>query len=168
MEDQDLQRPGDSGPETPPGLAPLCALRFSVADITDVEALAPGRRVTLQIIPGSEIDGARIRGHLLPGGTFTQTGRADNVVEVEGRFVIETDDNHHIAARSIGLISLPPRFAAQLARGKPYDPTELYARGAILFEAAEGSPYAWMNRGLYLVRTEWRGPHAYSTVWRVQ
>lgn len=167
MEDRDLPRPDDPRLKAPPGLEFLCASQFSVVDISDVHSLAPGRRVTLQIEPGSRIEGPQVKGHFLPGGTFVQTARADNVVEVEGRLLIETHDGHHIVARSMGLLSMPPDVAAQLERGERYDPASLYARGAIVFEAAEGSPYAWLNRGLYVVRTVWAGARAFSALWRV-
>lgn len=167
MEDHNLPRPGDPRLAEPPALEFICASQLSLVDGSDVQSLAPGRRVVLQIEPGGRIEGPRLKGWFLPGGLFTQLARADRVVEVDGRYLIETDDGHRIASRSRALISLAPNVEAELARGESYDPATLYARAAILFEAAEGSPYSWLNRGLFIVRSEWTGTRKFSTVWRV-
>lgn len=167
MEDRDLPRPDDPRLAEPPGLEFLCASQVRLAEVSDVRSLDVGRRVIMQIEPGARIKGPRLRGSFLPGSIIVQMARSDHIIETEGRILIETDDGHHIFGRSIGILSFSPDITRRLAEGQPYDPASLYVRAAVAFDAAEGGPYAWLNRGIYILKSEWAGAEAFSTLWRV-
>lgn len=167
MEDREILHPEDPRLALPPELEFLCATHVTLADVSDVHALTIGSRVIMQVEPGGRIQGPRLTGRFLPGSVVIQLARSDHVVEVEGRFLIETDDGHHIFTRSMGVLSASAEIARELAEGQRYDPASLYLRASVAFEAAQDSPYAWLNRGLYIAKSEWAGADAFSTIWRI-
>ena len=105
-----------------------------------------GRR---RIIPitGGRIEGARLKGRVLPGGADWQIVRADGVADLDARYTVESDDGALIYVSNRGLRHGPPEVLAQLARGEDVDPARYYMRTQPWFETGDAR-YAWLNRAI--------------------
>ena len=80
---------------------------------------------------------------MLPGGADWQLVRADGVLEIDARYTLRTDDGHAISVYNRGIVASHPDDA---------DPARstLYVRTTPSFEAPNESPYAWLNRSIFV------------------
>ena len=104
---------------------PLMMLRVNVATPQSVGAVPHGAR---RIVPisGGVFEGSRLRGTVLPGGSADWLLlRADDVLEMDLRVTLRTDDGALISMRSFGMRHGPPDVIAAIARGE----TDLVAFG---------------------------------------
>jgi len=103
-----------------------------------------GRR---RIIPitGGRVEGARLRGTVLPGGADWQIVRADGVADLDARYTVQSDDGALIYVRNRGLRHAAPEVLERLARGEDVDPSRYYMRTHPWFETGDAR-YAWLNR----------------------
>jgi len=96
-------------------------------------------------IKGGTFEGPRVKGVVLPGGGDWFVRRADQVVEVDVRCVLNTDDNQLIYCRLRGINDMTPEVAIRAVRGESIDSAKYYFRVTTVLET--GSPkYAWLNR----------------------
>ncbi len=96
-------------------------------------------------IKGGKFEGPKVKGAVLPGGGDWFVRRADQLVEVDVRCVLRTDDNHLIYLRLRGINEITPEVAIKAVSGESTDSPEYYFRVTAVFET--GSPkYAWLNR----------------------
>lgn len=125
-------------------LEPLFRATITLAPPQELGDAPLGRR---RIIPitGGRVEGARLRGTVLPGGADWQVVRSDGVADLDARYTVETDDGALIYVRNRGLRHGSPEVLAQLARGEDVDPTRYYMRTHPSFETGEAR-YAWLNR----------------------
>jgi len=100
-------------------------------------------------ITGGTVEGANIRGKMLPGGADWQVLRADGAAVLHALYVLETDDGVRIQVENHGLRHGPEAVMRRLASGEPVDPSEYYFRAAPTFSAPAGK-YEWLNRSLFL------------------
>jgi len=107
-----------------------------------------GTRRMVPIRSGT-IEGATIRGKVLPGGADWQVLRGDGVAELHALYLLETDDGVRIQVENHGLRHGPEAVMRRLAAGEPVDPSEYYFRAAPRFSAPAGK-YDWLNRNLFL------------------
>lgn len=155
-------------PNAPPGLDFLFASHVVVKDPLEVGQFITGRRLIISTEPGARIAGPRMNGQILPGSTLVGLVRSDGVVETEGHVFFDMDDGHRILARINGLLSMSAEAAREVAEGRPYDPTWLYSRSLVRFEAADDGPYAWLNRNLHIAKASRTADGGIdSTVWQV-
>ncbi len=119
-------------------------LKASVAPAIEV---SPSRRVIA--ITGGEIRGARVNGIVLPGGADFQTVRADGVIELTARYVIQTDSGALIYVENFGLRHGPPDSMDRLHRGEPVDSSLIYFRTTPRFETA-ASEYQWLTKYIFV------------------
>ena len=103
-----------------------------------------GRRRIIPITGGS-IEGARLKGRVLPGGADWQVVRADGVADLDARYTVQTEDGALIYVSNRGLRHGPPEVLAQLARGEDVDAGLYYMRTQPWFETGDAR-YAWLNR----------------------
>jgi hypothetical protein len=82
---------------------------------------------------------------VLPGGAGWTLLRRDDVLEIEVRVTLETDDKQHIYMAWKGLRHGPKEVIARLNRGEDVDPTTYYFRTTPYFETGS-SKYGWLNR----------------------
>lgn len=109
-----------------------------------------GERRVINIL-GGRVDGAKLKGRILPGGADWQIVRADGVAEIEARYAIEADDGALVMVESRGLRHGPTDVMARLMQGDRVDPALYYFRSALRFETAAPS-LAWLNRVLTIAR----------------
>jgi hypothetical protein len=122
----------------------LMQLQVAVGGMQKFGAVPLGKRITAPITSG-HFEGPRLRGIVLPGGGDWTLLRGDDVLELDLRVTLQTDDSALIHMRSFGLRHGPPDVLAALAHGELVDPTTYYFRTRPRFET--GHPkYAFLNR----------------------
>jgi hypothetical protein len=102
-----------------------------------------GRRIA-QFGTG-RFEGPKLKGTVLPGGAGWILIRRDDVLEVNVRLTLETDDNQHIQMTWKGFRHGPKAVIDRLNRGETVDPATYYFRTTPYFETSS-EKYAWMNR----------------------
>jgi hypothetical protein len=122
----------------------LFAMRVEVAALLCVGG-PPGLGRRVGPITGGTVDGARIRGTILPNGSDWQIERSDGALTLDGRIVISTEDGALIAMTYTGLRHGPADTMARLNRGENVDATSYYFRIAARFSTS-APRYEWVNR----------------------
>src|SRR5215510_14988106 len=93
---------------------------------------------------GGSFEGPKLNGRVLPGGGWSLI-RHDEVLEVDVRLVLETDDKHQIHMAWKGLRHGPKEIMDRLYCGEIVDPRAYYFRTTPYFETSS-EKYDWMNR----------------------
>lgn len=132
----------------PPTLTPLADLAVSVGPPIEVGTGPHGRRRVIPILGGT-VTGERLSGRILPGGNDYQIIRADNVLELQARYVVETPSGALIYVENTGMRDGPAELLARQAAGESVDPALIYFRTAPRFETA-APDYQWLTRRIFL------------------
>jgi hypothetical protein len=103
-----------------------------------------GTRRIARLTNGS-FEGPKLKGTVLPGGGSWAVLRRDDVMEIEVRITLETDDKQHIYMHWKGLRHGPKEVMDRLNRGENVDPATYYFRTTPYFETSS-EKYGWMNR----------------------
>ena len=90
-------------------------------------------------------EGPKLKGAVLPGGGGCSLMRRDDVLEIEVRLTLETDDKEQIYMSWKGFRHGPKEVIDRLNRGETVDPGAYYFRATPYFETSS-EKYAWMNR----------------------
>ncbi len=125
-------------------LEPMFRATITLAPPQELGDAPLGRRRIIPITGGS-IEGARLKGRVLPGGADWQVVRADGVADLDARYTVQTEDGALIYVSNRGLRHGPPEVLAQLARGEDVDAGLYYMRTQPWFETGDAR-YAWLNR----------------------
>jgi hypothetical protein len=134
-------------PVATPTLIHLADLKASVLAPIDLGVGPSGRRRVIPITGGT-VEG-RISGRVLGGANDYQIIRADHVLELQARYVIETNDGATIYVENNGLRDGPADLLAKQAAGEMVDPNLIYFRTVPRFETADPR-YLWLTRRLFL------------------
>jgi hypothetical protein len=116
-------------------------------------SLGNGPHGVRRIVPitGGTVTGPRLQGKVLPGGADWQFVRpADDVLEIEAKYTLETHDGVRIMVTNRGFRRGPKEVIDRLARGEQVDPSLYYFRTSAQFEVATDSPYAWLNQSVFV------------------
>lgn len=105
---------------------------------------AGGERMTVPIRSGY-FEGERMNGIVMPGGSDWIIRRPDDVLQLNVRITLKTDDDQLIAMRYRGLRHGSPEMHERATRGEAIDWEKYYFRTAIEFETGS-ERYAWMNK----------------------
>lgn len=118
-----------------PTFAPLFTLEVELVRPIAVGACSAG---DVRVIPFREgvFYGPSLRGRILDGGTDWQDVRADRVLEITARYLLETDEGERIEVRSNGLRAGGADAIARLERGERLSADEYYFRTAIRLRTA--------------------------------
>jgi hypothetical protein len=129
-----------------PRLELLAHLSVTLAPPQSVGKVLTGER---RIIPitGGRVEGARLRGEVLPGGADWQIVAADGTALLEARYTLRTEDGALIYVRNTGVRHGPPEVLAAVARGEEVDPAKYYFRATPVFETGDAK-YGWLNRAV--------------------
>lgn len=124
----------------------LCTVAAHVdwRNVIDVGVTPHGIR-QIVYIKGGTFEGPKIKGTVLPGGGDWFVRRADQVVEVDVRCALRTDDNHIIYCCLKGINEMTAEVAIRAITGKSVDSSKYYFRVTAVMEAGSGK-YAWLNR----------------------
>ncbi|HYM35180.1 MAG TPA: DUF3237 domain-containing protein [Steroidobacteraceae bacterium] len=101
-------------------------------------------------ITGGTFTGPKINGQIVPGGADWQFVRSDQVLQVEARYTLKTDDGVLIMITNRGMRHGPPEVIDRIARGEKVDPSLYYFRTVAEFEAPADSKYSWLNKAIFV------------------
>lgn len=141
--------------------------RISV-DVTGIQELGKTAKGIRKIVPitGGSFEGPNMKGNVVAGGYDWQLLRADEVVEIDARYMLQTDEGDLITIINTGLRHGPPEIMQLLAKGEEVDPSEYYFRSIPVFET--GNPkYAWLMRSVFIATGIRKPKQALIDVWRV-
>ena len=96
-------------------------------------------------LTAGSFEGPKLKGTVLPGGGSWVILRRDDVLEIEVRIILETDDKQHVYMQWKGLRHGPKEVMNLLNRGENVDPASYYFRATPYFETSS-EKYGWMNR----------------------
>jgi len=124
----------------------LCTVTTHVnwQQVIDVGATPHGIRQIIYI-KGGKFDGPKLKGVVLPGGGDWFVRRADQMVELDVRCVLRTNDNHLIYCCLKGVNEMTSEVAIKAITGKPVDSSKYYFRVTTVTETGS-KKYAWLNR----------------------
>jgi len=123
---------------------PLMTVRIAAARPQKLGTVPHGNRIIVPVT-GGDFDGPRLRGRILSGGGDWLLLRSDDVLELDLRITLETDDRALIYMTFQGLRHGPPDVIAALGRGEVVDPASYYFRTVPRFETSS-EKYAFLNR----------------------
>jgi len=131
-----------------PVLRPFCTLEVELAPVLNLGQGRFGQRRIIPII-GGRVTGERISGRILNLGADWQSINADNVADLDARYVFETADGALVEIINKGFRHGPPEVMKRLATGEPVDPATYYMRSTARLET--GHPdYQWLNRMVFV------------------
>ncbi|HVV44527.1 MAG TPA: DUF3237 domain-containing protein [Bryobacteraceae bacterium] len=133
---------------TAPGLEFVMEARVSVGAAQDVGRVPAGER---RIIPitGGTFEGPRLHGRVVPGGADWQIIRADDTVELDARYTLETESGGLIYVWNRAIRHGSPEVLRKLREGIPVYKSEYYFRSTPVFETAIPE-LRWMNRTVFI------------------
>jgi hypothetical protein len=117
------------------------SLEVEVFDLGDTPY---GRRRIARFGTGS-FKGPKLNGIVLPGGGGWMLVRRDDVLEIDVRITLETDDKQLIYMSWKGFRHGPKEVIDRLNCGEVVDPATYYFRTTPYFET-NSERYGWMNR----------------------
>lgn len=100
-------------------------------------------------ITGGSFEGPGIKGTIVSGGYDFQLLRGDNVMEIDARYVLQTDDGALITIVNRGLRHAPAEIMQQMANGIEVSPSLYYFRSVPQFETGN-KKYDWLNKTVFV------------------
>lgn len=123
--------------------APLALLTAILDTPHNLGATPAGERKVVPVL-GGRIEGERLSGRILAGGSDWALTNAAGTLELDVRLVIETHDGALINCQYRGIRHGPAKMMARMAAGKSVDYRDIYFRIAPRFDTADPR-YAWLN-----------------------
>jgi len=120
----------------------------NIGSVTSVGDIGHGVR---RIIPitGGEVRGADINGKVCAFGADFQIIRPNELIELEAKYAIETDDGAVIYVENRGIRFGPVELLQRLKRGEPVDAKLIYFRTVPKFETGS-EKYRWLMENLFI------------------
>jgi hypothetical protein len=124
----------------------LCTVTAHVdwRSVIDLGVTPHGTRQIIYI-KGGTVEGPKIKGVVLPGGGDWFVRRADQMVELDVRCVLRTDDNHLIYCCLRGINEMTAEVAIKAITGQSVDSSKYYFRITTVIETGS-KKYDWLNR----------------------
>jgi Protein of unknown function (DUF3237) len=132
-----------------------------------IEGVPNGVRRYIPITGGS-VAGPLLNGKVLAAGGDSQIVRADGVIELEARYLIQSDDNVLLSILNRGLRHGPAPIMSLLSRGENVPPDSYYFRAAPQLEAPRGSRYEDFNKSLFVATGERKSNSVVMHFYRVK
>ncbi|MEM1187134.1 MAG: DUF3237 domain-containing protein [Pseudomonadota bacterium] len=123
--------------------SPLALLTAVLDTPHRLGATPAGERKIVPVLDG-RIEGERLSGRILAGGSDWALTNASGILELDVRLVIETHDGALINCQYRGLRHGPEDVMARLAAGESVDYRDFYFRIAPRFDTADRR-YEWLN-----------------------
>jgi hypothetical protein len=104
-----------------------------------------------RIIPiaGGQVRGEAVNGKVLPVGADFQVIRPNQLIELEAKYAIETDDGAVIYVENRGIRFGPVELLERLNRGEVVDPGLIYFRTVPKFETG-AEEYRWLMESVFI------------------
>lgn len=139
----------------PPVLKHFIRSQISLGEPMDVGLTSDGFRRVVPILGGS-FSGPDLRGTILPFGGDSQLIKPGGQMDLDARYVLQTDQDELIYVSNIGnRFFAPEAFGALIAR-QPVDMSLARSTGAAKLESGS-SRLQWVNRTRFFPRGQ-RGP----------
>jgi hypothetical protein len=122
---------------------PLFVMHLDVQKPQMIGPTPAGTR-RIGVVPGGRFKGERLSGEILEGGSDWQTMRADQILTLDVRLVLKTDDDALICMTYKGLRHGANDANGRIDRGEVLDPHTIYFRSNPMFETS-AAQYAWLN-----------------------
>lgn len=119
-----------------------------IAAVTSAGDLGYGTRRIIPIV-GGEVRGEGINGKVLPFGADFQIVRPDELIDLEAKYAIETDDGAVIYVVNTGMRFGPKELLEKLKRNEPVDPKLIYFRTTPKFETGS-EKYRWLMQHIFV------------------
>lgn len=110
-----------------------------------------GQRWSINVA-GGRFEGPELNGRVLPGGIENPHFRDDNVLMINARWLLETDDGVPIYVQNRGIrrgLDGDEAMIDWLRQGPPRPASDFYFRVAPTFDAPRGK-YDWLTRHLFV------------------
>ena len=121
--------------------------RVDTADMITAER-APSDTLMLFPITGGTVSG-RITGRVLAAGGDWATFRGGDTIELEARYLIETDDGAVIEITNRGYHVASPEVLERLDAGEDVPETEYYYRTSPMIRTSSPA-YEWLSRTVFI------------------
>jgi len=118
-----------------------------VAEVTSAGDVGHGVRRIIPII-GGEVRG-QINGRVCPFGADFQIVRPNELIELEAKYALQTDDGAIVYVENKGIRFGPVDLLQKLKRGEPVDPKLIYCRTSPKFETGH-EKYRWLMENLFV------------------
>jgi hypothetical protein len=99
-------------------------------------------------ITGGEVRG-EVNGKVCPFGADFQIIRPSELIELEAKYALQTDDGAVIYVENKGIRFGPLELLQKLKRNEPVDPKLIYCRSSPKFETGEAK-YRWLMEHLFV------------------
>ena len=119
-----------------------------IGEVTTAGEIGHGVR---RIIPitGGTVKGEGINGKVCPFGADFQIIRPNELIELEAKYALETDDGAVVYVENKGIRFGPVELLQKLKRGEPVDPKLIYCRTVPKFETGH-EKYRWLMENLFI------------------
>jgi len=119
-----------------------------VGSVTSAGDIGTGVR---RIIPitGGEVKGRDVNGKVCAFGADFQIIRPNELIELEAKYALQTDDGAVIYVENKGIRFGPVELLQRLKRGEPVDPELIYFRTVPKFETGD-EKYRWLMESLFV------------------
>ena len=119
-----------------------------IGGVTSAGDIGTGVRRIIPII-GGEVKGRDVNGKVCAFGADFQIVRPNELIELEAKYAIETDDGAVIYVENKGIRFGPVELLQRLKRGEPVDPGLIYFRTVPKFETG-ATKYRWLMESLFI------------------
>jgi hypothetical protein len=141
------------------------SLRFEVDPPLELGEVSGNTRRVVGIKRGS-FEGPSLRGEVLPAGADWQYTRSDEVVVLEARYILKTDQGDLISVLNRGFRHGSPQLASMLASGQHVPPSQYYFMTAPQFESASPN-LRWLMRTIFIGQGQRERDSLTINVWQV-
>jgi hypothetical protein len=119
-----------------------------IAEATTAGDIGHGVR---RIIPitGGKVEGDKVNGKVLPFGADFQIIRPNELIDLEAKYALETDDGAVVYVENKGIRFGPVQQLQKLKRGEPVDPELIYFRTVPRFETG-AEKYRWLMQHIFV------------------
>jgi hypothetical protein len=119
-----------------------------IGGVTSAGEIGTGVRRISPVI-GGEVKGESINGKVLAFGADYQIIRPNELIELEAKYALQTDDGAVIYVENRGIRFGPVDLMKRLNRGEPVDPKLIYFRTVPKFETG-AEKYRWLMESLFV------------------
>lgn len=118
-----------------------------IGDVVTAGETGHGVRRIIPIV-GGEVRG-ELNGKVCPFGADFQIIRPNELIELEAKYALQTDDGAVIYVENKGIRFGPVELLERLKRGEPVDPALIYCRTSPKFETGH-EKYRWLMERLFV------------------
>ncbi|WP_428149800.1 DUF3237 family protein [Brevundimonas sp.] len=133
----------------------IFTVRISLGPPVDIGAVPGGFRRVIPILGGT-FSGEGLHGRVLESGADWQLIRPEGHIDLDARYVLETEEAERIYISNIGRRFLTPEACADLVAGRPVDQSGATSRGLTTMESG-AMRFRWLNEEKFRPRGK-RGP----------